>query len=25
VLPSNQGLDDDDVDYIWTTAEAFLQ
>ena len=24
VLPSNQGLDDDDVDYIWTTAEAFL-
>ena len=25
VLPSNQGLDADDVDYIWTTAEAFLQ
>ena len=25
VLPSSQGLDDDDVDYIWTTAEAFLQ
>jgi CDP-6-deoxy-D-xylo-4-hexulose-3-dehydrase len=25
VLPSNQGLNDDDVDYIWTTAEAFLQ
>ncbi len=25
VLPSNQGLDDDDVDYIWTTAKAFLQ
>jgi len=24
VLPSNQGLDDDDVDYIWTTAEALL-
>jgi len=25
VLPSNHGLGDDDVDYIWTTAEAFLQ
>lgn len=25
VLPSNQGLDDDDVDYIWTTAKVFLQ
>jgi dTDP-4-amino-4,6-dideoxygalactose transaminase len=24
VLPSNHGLDDEDVDYIWTTAEAFL-
>ncbi len=24
VLPSNHGLDDDDIDYIWTTAEAFL-
>ena len=24
ILPSNHALDDDDVDYIWTTAEAFL-
>jgi CDP-6-deoxy-D-xylo-4-hexulose-3-dehydrase len=24
VLPSNHGLTDDDVDYIWATAEAFL-
>jgi CDP-6-deoxy-D-xylo-4-hexulose-3-dehydrase len=24
VLPSNHGLSDDDVDYIWATAEAFL-
>ena len=24
VLPSNHGLDDDDIDYIWATAEAFL-
>ncbi|HVC67939.1 MAG TPA: DegT/DnrJ/EryC1/StrS family aminotransferase [Acidimicrobiales bacterium] len=24
VLPSNHGLDDEDVDYIWTTAEAVL-
>ncbi len=23
VLPSNHGLDDDDVDYIWETAEGF--
>jgi CDP-6-deoxy-D-xylo-4-hexulose-3-dehydrase len=25
VLPSNHGLDDDDVDYIWATAEEFLR
>jgi CDP-4-dehydro-6-deoxyglucose reductase, E1 len=25
VLPSNHGLSDEDIDYIWTTAEAFLQ
>ncbi len=25
VLPSNHGLGDDDVDYIWTTAREFLQ
>jgi CDP-4-dehydro-6-deoxyglucose reductase, E1 len=25
VLPSSHGLNDDDVDYIWSTAEAFLQ
>jgi CDP-6-deoxy-D-xylo-4-hexulose-3-dehydrase len=24
VLPSNHSLDDDDVDYIWSRAEAFL-
>jgi len=24
VLPSNHGLDDDDIDYIWATAEEFL-
>jgi CDP-6-deoxy-D-xylo-4-hexulose-3-dehydrase len=24
ILPSNHGLTDDDVDYIWATAEAFL-
>ncbi|HXY28985.1 MAG TPA: DegT/DnrJ/EryC1/StrS family aminotransferase [Acidimicrobiales bacterium] len=24
VLPSNHGLDDDDIDYIWATAEDFL-
>jgi CDP-6-deoxy-D-xylo-4-hexulose-3-dehydrase len=24
VLPSNHGLHDDDIDYIWATAEAFL-
>ncbi len=24
VLPSNHGLDDDDIDYIWETAEEFL-
>jgi CDP-6-deoxy-D-xylo-4-hexulose-3-dehydrase len=24
ILPSNHSLDDDDIDYIWTTAEAFL-
>jgi len=24
ILPSNHALDDDDVDYIWHTAEAFL-
>jgi CDP-4-dehydro-6-deoxyglucose reductase, E1 len=24
VLPSNHGLDDEDIDYIWATAEAFL-
>ncbi len=24
VLPSNHGLDDDDIDYIWETAEKFL-
>jgi CDP-6-deoxy-D-xylo-4-hexulose-3-dehydrase len=24
ILPSNHGLDDDDIDYIWTTAEAIL-
>jgi CDP-6-deoxy-D-xylo-4-hexulose-3-dehydrase len=25
VLPSNQALSDDDIDYIWQTAEAFLR
>jgi CDP-6-deoxy-D-xylo-4-hexulose-3-dehydrase len=25
VLPSNHALSDDDIDYIWHTAEAFLQ
>jgi len=25
VLPSNHGLTDDDVDYIWETAEAFIR
>jgi CDP-4-dehydro-6-deoxyglucose reductase, E1 len=25
VLPSSHGLNDDDIDYIWSTAEAFLQ
>jgi CDP-6-deoxy-D-xylo-4-hexulose-3-dehydrase len=24
ILPSNHSLSDDDVDYIWTTAEAFV-
>jgi CDP-6-deoxy-D-xylo-4-hexulose-3-dehydrase len=24
VLPSNHALDDDDIDYIWATAESFL-
>jgi CDP-6-deoxy-D-xylo-4-hexulose-3-dehydrase len=24
ILPSNHSLDDDDIDYIWTTAEAAL-
>jgi CDP-6-deoxy-D-xylo-4-hexulose-3-dehydrase len=24
ILPSNHALDDDDIDYIWTTAEAAL-
>ena len=24
ILPSNHALDDDDIDYIWATAEAFL-
>ena len=24
ILPSNHSLDDDDIDYIWTTAEEFL-
>jgi CDP-6-deoxy-D-xylo-4-hexulose-3-dehydrase len=24
VLPSNHGLHDEDIDYIWATAEAFL-
>ena len=24
VLPSNHGLNDDDIDYIWDSAEAFL-
>jgi len=24
VLPSNHGLNDEDIDYIWATAEAFL-
>ncbi len=24
ILPSNHGLDDDDVDHIWATARAFL-
>ena len=24
VLPSDHGLDDDDIDYIWATAEEFL-
>lgn len=25
ILPSNHALDDDDVDYIWHTVDAFLQ
>jgi CDP-6-deoxy-D-xylo-4-hexulose-3-dehydrase len=25
ILPSNHALDDEDVDYIWATAEAFLR
>ena len=25
ILPSNHGLDDDDIDYICVTAGAFLQ
>ena len=24
VVPSNHGLSDEDIDYIWTTAEEFL-
>lgn len=24
VLPSNHGLDDADIDYIWETVDAFL-
>jgi CDP-4-dehydro-6-deoxyglucose reductase, E1 len=24
VLPSNHGLNDEDIDYVWETAEAFL-
>ena len=24
ILPSNHGLTDDDIDYIWATAEAAL-
>ena len=24
ILPANHGLTDDDVDYIWSTAEGFL-
>ena len=24
ILPSNHSLGDDDIDYIWATAEAFL-
>jgi len=24
IVPSNHSLTDDDIDYIWTTAEAFL-
>jgi CDP-6-deoxy-D-xylo-4-hexulose-3-dehydrase len=24
ILPSNHSLDDDDIDYIWATAEEFL-
>jgi CDP-6-deoxy-D-xylo-4-hexulose-3-dehydrase len=24
ILPSNHNLDDDDLDYIWTTAASFL-
>ncbi len=24
VLPSNHALGDDDIDYIWETAEAYL-
>jgi CDP-6-deoxy-D-xylo-4-hexulose-3-dehydrase len=24
ILPSNHSLDDDDIDYIWSTAESFL-
>jgi dTDP-4-amino-4,6-dideoxygalactose transaminase len=24
ILPSNHSLTDDDIDYIWATAEAFL-
>jgi CDP-6-deoxy-D-xylo-4-hexulose-3-dehydrase len=25
ILPSNHSLDDDDIDYIWATAEAFVR
>jgi dTDP-4-amino-4,6-dideoxygalactose transaminase len=24
ILPSNHSLSDDDIDYVWETAEAFL-
>jgi len=24
ILPSNHSLTDDDIDYVWATAEAFL-